>query len=169
MVWRKINAGIYLIPRLTREQCREAITGPARVCGIEIEEPLVNKMLNGLASFAPWEEKGCAGEDSAPLDRLGRSADQLPLLQYTLNRMWVVAQERFPGRRVKLGLDDYKGLSYALDEHAENIFYQLNKENLPVEQVFRALTSGTSLADAVRQPARFDRLVAICTTNFSAS
>ncbi|MGH6802219.1 MAG: hypothetical protein ACREC3_02480, partial [Methyloceanibacter sp.] len=158
----EINAGMYLTPRITREQCREAIVGPARVCDIEIEEPLVNRMLNDLANFAPWEEKGVTDEENTPLDRLVRRADQLPLLQYALNRMWVLVHGRFPDRHVKLGLDDYKGLSYALDEHADQIFDQLNKENLPVEQVFRALTSGTSLADAVRQPTRFDRLVAIC-------
>jgi tetratricopeptide (TPR) repeat protein len=158
----EINAGMYLTPRITREQCREAIVGPARVAGIEIEERLVNRLLNDLASFAPWEKAGADGKESAPLDRLVRRADQLPLLQYTLNRMWAEARARSPGQRIKLGLDDYKGLSHALNEHADQIFEQLDRENLPVEQVFRALTSGTSLADAVRLPTRFDRLVAIC-------
>jgi tetratricopeptide (TPR) repeat protein len=158
----EINNGTYLTPRITREQCRDAIVGPARVSRVEIEQPLVNRLLNDLASFAPWEKTGAGDNENTPLDRLVRRADQLPLLQYTLNRMWVRARARFPGRRVKLGLDDYKGLSHALNEHADQIFEQLERENLPVEQVFRALTSGTSLADAGRLPTRFDRLVAIC-------
>jgi tetratricopeptide (TPR) repeat protein len=158
----EINAGMYLTPRITREQCREAIVGPARVAGIEIEEPLVNRLLNDLSSFAPWEKAGAGGKESTPLDRLVRRADQLPLLQYTLNRMWARARGCFPGQRVKLGLDDYKGLSHALNEHADQIFEQLDRENFQVEKVFRALTSGTSLADAVRLPTRFDRLVVIC-------
>jgi tetratricopeptide (TPR) repeat protein len=158
----EINNGTYLTPRITREQCRDAIVGPARVGGVEIEQPLVNRLLNDLASFAPWEKAGAGGNENTPLDRLVRRADQLPLLQYTLNRMWAQARARFPGRRVKLGLDDYKGLSHALNEQADQIFEQLERENLPVEQVFRALTSGTSLADAGRLPTPFDRLVAIC-------
>ena len=158
----EINNGTYLTPRITREQCRDAIVGPARIGGVEIEQPLVNRLLNDLASFAPWEKAGAGGNENTPLDRLVRRADQLPLLQYTLNRMWALGRARFPGRCVKLGLDDYKGLSHALNEHADQIFEQLERENLPVEQVFRALTSGTSLADAGRLPTRFDRLVAIC-------
>jgi tetratricopeptide (TPR) repeat protein len=158
----EINNGTYLTPRITREQCLDAIVGPARVGRVEIEQPLVNRLLNDLASFAPWEKAGADGNENTPLDRLVRRADQLPLLQYTLNRMWARARARFPGQRVKLGLDDYKELSHALNEHADEIFEQLERENLPVEQVFRALTSGTSLADAGRLPTRFDRLVAIC-------
>jgi tetratricopeptide (TPR) repeat protein len=158
----EINNGMYLTPRITREQCRDAIVGPARVAGIEIEQPLVSRLLNDLASFAPWEKAVVGGTENRPLDRLVRRADQLPLLQYTLNRMWARARARFPGGRVKLGLEDYKGLSHALNEHADQIFEELERENLPVEQVFRALTSGTSLANAVRLPTRLDRLVAIC-------
>jgi hypothetical protein len=158
----EINAGMYLTPRITREQCREAIVGPARVGNIEIDEPLVNRLLNDLASFAPWENAGAGDQENTPLDRLLRRADQLPLLQYTLTRMWTLARGRFPDGHVKLGLDDYRGLSYALNEHADQIFEQLSKESLPVEEVFRALTSGASPADAIRNPTRFDRLVAIC-------
>src|SRR5262249_32541585 len=128
----EINNGTYLTPRITREQCRDAIVGPARVAGIEIEQPLVNRLLDDPASSAPWETAGDGGRENTPLDRLVRRADQLPLLQYTLNRMWAEARARLPGRRVKLALADYKGLSHALNEHADQIFEQLQRENLPV-------------------------------------
>jgi hypothetical protein len=59
-------------------------------------------------------------------------------------------------------------LTFALNEHADQIFERLNKDRLPVEKVFRALTSGISIADAVRQPTRFDKLVAICGRDESA-
>lgn len=158
----KINTGMYLTPRMTRAECREAIVGPARVYGIEISEQLVSRLLNDLASFAPWEDGDTREQDSTQLDRLVRRADQLPLLQYTLNRMWISARERDPGKRVVLDLADFRGLSFALNEHADGIFNELDKQNLPVEKVFRALTAGSSIANAVRQPTRFDRLVAIC-------
>src|SRR5690606_4847128 len=80
-----INDGQYLTPRLIRDQCREAIVGPAAVCGTEIEEPLVNRLLNDLEDFAPWDDRDVADQ----LDRLVRRADQLPLLQHTLNRLWL--------------------------------------------------------------------------------
>ena len=49
----RINAGLYLTRRMTREETREAIEGSAAVCGFAIEPELVNRLLNDLASFAP--------------------------------------------------------------------------------------------------------------------
>ncbi len=154
-----INAGMFLTPRMTREHCREAIVGPAQVCNIDIEPALVNRLLNDLANFAPWDNH----DGSDQLDRLMRRADQLPLLQYTLNRMWQRAHERTPTSRVKLTVDDYvaiEGLSGALNAHANQIFDQLGKQRAQVaEWVFRALTAGSTIADAVRRPTRLDELV----------
>jgi tetratricopeptide (TPR) repeat protein len=157
-----INAGMFLTPRMTRENCRDAISGPAEVCNIDIEPALVNRLLNDLANFAPWDNQ----DGSDQLDRLMRRADQLPLLQYTLNRMWQRAHERDPGKRVNLTVEDYvaiEGLSGALNAHANQIFDDLGKQRAPVvEWVFRALTAGSTLADAVRRPTRLDDLISAC-------
>jgi tetratricopeptide (TPR) repeat protein len=157
-----INAGMFLTPRMTREHCREAIVGPAEVCNIDIEPALVNRLLNDLANFAPWEDRGANDQ----LDRLMRRADQLPLLQYTLNRMWQRAHDRAPGEQVKLTVDDYEaieGLSGALNAHANQIFEDLGKPRAQVaEWVFRALTAGSTIADAVRRPTRLDDLISAC-------
>lgn len=157
-----INAGMFLTPRMTREHCRDAIVGPAEVCNIEIEPALVNRLLNDLTNFAPWDEHDVSDQ----LDRLMRRADQLPLLQYTLNRMWQRAHERDPGKKVKLTVGDYEaigGLSGALNAHANQIFDDLGRHRAQVaEWVFRALTAGSSLADAVRRPTRLDDLIAAC-------
>ncbi|MEA2988595.1 MAG: hypothetical protein QOG83_1306 [Alphaproteobacteria bacterium] len=160
-----INAGMFLTPRMTRDQCREAITGPAEVCDIDIEPGLVNRLLNDLANFAPWD----GGESHDQLDRIMRRADQLPLLQYTLNRMWLRAHRPGSDERITLRLADYEaigGLGGALNAHADQIFEELGKDRWPViEWVFRALTAGTTIADAVRRPTRFDDLVAACGGN----
>jgi hypothetical protein len=66
-----INAGQFLTPRLTREQRREAIVGPAMVFGGQVEPALVNRLLNDT----------------------GEELDQLPLLQHVLMRMWTRAYE----------------------------------------------------------------------------
>lgn len=157
-----INAGMFLTPRMTREHCRDAIVGPAEVCNIDIEPALVNRMLNDLTNFAPWDEHDASDQ----LDRLMRRADQLPLLQYTLNRMWQRAHDRSPGTRVKLTVADYEaieGLSGALNAHANQIFDDLGKQRAQVaEWVFRALTAGSTLADAVRRPTRLDDLISAC-------
>jgi tetratricopeptide (TPR) repeat protein len=157
-----INAGMFLTPRMTRDHCREAIVGPAEVCNIDIEPALVNRLLNDLTNFAPWDDHDASDQ----LDRLMRRADQLPLLQYTLNRMWQRAHERSPHTRVKLTVDDYlaiEGLSGALNAHANQIFDDLGKQNAPVaEWVFRALTAGSTIADAVRRPTRLDELISTC-------
>jgi hypothetical protein len=160
-----INEGTYLTPRMTREECREAIVGPARVCEVEIEPALVNRLLNDLANFAPWDNSGA----EIQLDRQARRADQLPLLQYTLNRMWEEAKDK--ARPITLTVADYiaiGGLSGALDKHANALLEGLARDLGPARgravtgAVFRALTLGNSVADAVRRPTRFGDLVAIC-------
>lgn len=159
-----ISRGMVLIPRLTREQCRMAIVGPADVCGIKTDQPLVNQLLNDLASFAAWDDSGGSDE----LDKQARRADQLPLLQYTLNRMWLRARERrgagADGRPLVLRLADYEaigGLRGALNEHANQLLKDL-EDKAPesvVEAVFRGLISGATVAEAVRRPRPFGELV----------
>ena len=61
-----INAGQYLVPRMTRDQRREAIEGPIHLAGGSIAPRLVQRILND------------AGEDP----------DQLPVMQHALMRTW---------------------------------------------------------------------------------
>ena len=137
-----ISRGMVLIPRLTREQCRMAIVGPADVCGIRTDQPLVNQLLNDLTSFASWDDTGGADE----LDKQARRADQLPLLQYTLNRMWLRARERrgagADGRSLVLRLADYEtigGLRGALNEHANQLLKEL-QDKAPEERCRRGVS-----------------------------
>jgi hypothetical protein len=157
-----ISAGMFLIPRMTRGQCRAAIVGPAIVCGMKIEEGLVNRLLNDLAAFAPWDDRSTLDQ----LDRLARRADQLPLLQYCLNRMWVRAGNNSRGEHILLRLTDYErigGLGGALNAHGDEILATLGEGRRTVAQaVFRALTEGSTIADAVRRPTRFGELMAVC-------
>jgi hypothetical protein len=164
-----ISRGMILTPRMTRAQCRQAIVGPTEVCGIDIEEPLVNQILNDLANFAPWDDSGTSDQ----LDRLVRRADQLPLLQYTLNRLWLDAKTSGRDDPIRLRLSDYKaigGLSGALNTHGNALFDELSKKGLggSVEKIFRALVSGATVAEAVRRPQKFGDLVALCDGNVPA-
>ena len=61
-----VNDGQYLVPRMTREELRAAITGPVAVGGAEIAPRLVQRLLNDV----------------------GDDPDQLPVLQHALMRTW---------------------------------------------------------------------------------
>src|SRR5215468_10677619 len=61
-----INAGQYLVPRMTREERRAAITGPVGVGGAEISPVLLTRLVNDV----------------------GDNPDQLSILQHALNRTW---------------------------------------------------------------------------------
>ena len=156
-----ISASLFLTPRMSRDQCRAAIVGPAAVCGVAIDNVLVNRLLNDLAAFAPWDERGSGDQ----LVRLVRRADQLPLLQYCLNRMCVTARSEAGDGAVELTLADYErigGLAGALNAHADEILTVLGPGRAPVaEAVFRALTDGTTITDAVRRPTRLSDLIDI--------
>ena len=98
----RINAGLYLTPRMTRQEIREAIEGPAGVCGFSLEPALVNRLLNDLASFAPWEDEYRTDQTAM----LSRRADQLPLMQHVLNRMWMQADATGQDAPVRITLDE---------------------------------------------------------------
>ena len=116
-----ISAGMVLIPRMTREQCRSAIVGPAAVCGFKIADDLTNRLLNDLAAFAPWDDRSTRDQ----LDRLGaprRPAAAVAILPQPhvdagpATRSWT--------RRSCSRLADYErigGLSGALNAHADEV------------------------------------------------
>jgi tetratricopeptide (TPR) repeat protein len=157
----RISSGLYLTPRMSREECREAIEGPGSVLGFTVEPALVNRLLNDLASFAPWERP----EDVDLATLLSHQADQLPLMQHVLNRLWARADSGANGAPVVLKLADYDhlgGLSGALDEHGTEVLASLGSSRIrAVENVFRALLNGTSLATAVRRPCRMGELIGL--------
>ncbi|NJM94085.1 MAG: High-affnity carbon uptake protein Hat/HatR, partial [Cytophagales bacterium] len=62
----KINDSHYLIPQMTREQQRMAVSGPVAVGGAQVSPRLIQQLLNDL----------------------GDKTDQLPILQHALMRTW---------------------------------------------------------------------------------
>jgi tetratricopeptide (TPR) repeat protein len=175
-----ITEGAFLTPRMTRDQYREAIIGPAEVRGVKIEAILVNRLLNDLATFAPWDEKEPGQQGSSDqanttdaedqLVRLARRADQLPVLQHALNQIWRNAYERRKSEEqktsggadqpIELTLDDYKaigGLENALNSHAEAVLENIRTVlgsaiDHTAERLFRALVIGSTPSDATRRP-----------------
>lgn len=132
-----INDGQYLVPRMSRENFRDAIVSPAAVFFKRISPPLETQLLNDVG------------------DRL----DQLPILQHALMRTWDHWLEDTGGNGPVL-LQHYLaagGMENALDLHAEEIFTELGTERLQkvCERVFRTITTKGSDNRGIRRPTPF--------------
>lgn len=145
-----VNTGQYWVPRLTREQQRMAILGPAGVFGATVDPHLVNYLLNEMET----------------------DVEQLPLLQHCLMRMWFQAIYRTgnaekeikptlsrlptPGG-ITLTIEDYEavgGLKHALCKHADEAFEELNeKQQTIATQLFRCLSEYNRSRRDLRRPA----------------
>lgn len=128
-----INDGQYLMPRLTRDQQREAITRPVELYGAQITPRLVTQLLNDI------------GDDS----------DQLPLLQHALMRTWKEGGVGPNGKKL-LDLEDYAsvgGMAEALSNHAEVAYNSLSDGQKKIaEKLFKCLTVRGPEGQEVRRP-----------------
>jgi tetratricopeptide (TPR) repeat protein len=137
-----INDGQYLIPRLTRDERRFAVTGPVGVTRGKITEPLVNRLLNDV----------------------GDNPDQLPILQHSLMRTWDFwASHRRNGEPI--GLEHYEAvgtMSDALSRHANEAWAELDERGQVVaELLFKALTERGADNREIRRPTSLQDICAI--------
>ncbi len=131
-----INDGLYLTPRLTRDECAACITGPARVFDADVEPALVNRLLNDF----------------------GPDPDQLPLLQHALLRMWDRHDaDRRSGAKTMLGIADYDaigGLARSLSDHADEAFAELDPDHQRIAKLmFQRLSDSETARRDRRAPA----------------
>jgi hypothetical protein len=186
----RINDGLFLTPRINRDEAEEAIVGPAGISQIfemgdappfEVEPVLVNQLLNDMATLAPWEDKDDASQT------LARRADQLPLMQHVLNQLWLetVADAPADAQGIVLTREHYRrigGLTGALDVHGRAVLARLGAldgaegdgpagEPVALEtvgRIFRSLVAGPSISKAVRRPCRFDELARVAGSETAA-
>ncbi|HYU97970.1 MAG TPA: hypothetical protein VE977_04035 [Pyrinomonadaceae bacterium] len=129
-----INDGQYLIPRMTRDERRFAITGPVGVKRCKISEPLVSRLMNDV----------------------GDNPDQLPILQHALMRTWDYwAVHQRNGERI--GLEHYEAvgtMADALSQHADEAFNELPdaRSQIVAERLFKALTERGADNRELRRP-----------------
>lgn len=132
-----LNQSQYLTPRLGRDERREAIVGPARVYGGDVEPALANHLLN----------------------EIGTDPDQLPVLQHLLMRMWTrrvgEAQNTSPTAPV-LTLAHYEaagGFRAALSNDADEAFEALDARHREIaEALFRRLSERGTDQREIRRP-----------------
>lgn len=139
-----VNNGQYLVPRMTRDEVRLAITGPVAVGGGEIAPRLVRRLLN----------------------ELGDDQDQLPVLQHALRRTWDYwEQHHQPGEPIDSAAYVAIGtLREALSRHAEEAYQEASGERgrQIAERMFKALTDTFSDSRGVRRPTSIGELAEIC-------
>ena len=138
-----INKGEFLIPRLSRDQKREAIEKPVGVGGAQIAPRLTQQMLNDV----------------------GDDPDQLPILQHALMRTWNVwmADDAVDE---PLDLPHYErtgGMETALSQHADEIYDALpdNAARRLCEKLFRTLSEKGADNRGIRRPTRLAELEVI--------
>jgi Novel STAND NTPase 1 len=104
-----VNAGQYLVPRMTRDELRSAIMGPVAVGDGSITQRLVLRLLNDF----------------------GEERDQLPVLQHALMRTWNYwERHRQPDHAIDI--EDYEAigtLRYALSMHAEEAYEEASRDH----------------------------------------
>jgi WD40 repeat protein/energy-coupling factor transporter ATP-binding protein EcfA2 len=132
-----INAGQYLVPRMTREQRREAIEGPIHMAGSAIAPRLVQRILNDV------------GEDP----------DQLPVMQHALMRTWYHWRNR---NRADLPVDieDYEAigtLENALSSHVDRAYTEAcakvaGRGDQVVRRIFQCLRERDAFGREIRRP-----------------
>jgi WD40 repeat protein/energy-coupling factor transporter ATP-binding protein EcfA2 len=134
----RMNASLYLVPRLRRDQLQRAIEAPV---GRDIEPAVVQRLLSDV----------------------GNDPDQLPRLQHLLSRMWFAAQ----GKRITLAhYLAVGGWKQGLEQHLDRIYGGLNEGLAPAQQeacklVFQRL-SEMDRGRAVRRWATREQIVALC-------
>ena len=138
-----INQGLYLVPRLTRIQLRETITGPVAVGGGAIAPRLVQRLLNDA----------------------GGDPDILPVLQHALMRTW----DLWAGDGASVGpidLEHYEaggGLEDSLARHADEAYHELAdaRSRRIAEVAFKRLTELGTDGREGRRPSPLVEIAAI--------
>jgi hypothetical protein len=142
------NRSQYLVPRLTRDERREAIERPLRLFGTSPSPALVQQVLNDV----------------------GDDPDQLPVMQHVLLRTyreWVRA-----GGTGRLDREHYEavgGIEHALNQHGDEILDSLSgAAQKTAEKLFRSLTVAEG-GVALRRPRRMRELYEIAGANDTAA
>jgi hypothetical protein len=129
-----INKSNFLIPQMTRDDFREAITGPLAVGGAEIDPQLLQHLLNAI------EDKN----------------DQLPVLQHAMMRTWEF-WTRNNEPTAPLRIRDYEvagRIENALSMHANEAYDELTEEGKAIcKAMFRCLTEKGTDNKGTRHPA----------------
>jgi WD40 repeat protein len=139
-----LNDSQYLVPRLTRDQRREAIQAPVAVGRGSIAPRLLQRLLNDV----------------------GDDPDQLPVLQHALMRTWDHWQRHRRGEDDPLDLADYEAIGSmreALSRHVDEAYAELPdaRARLVAETLFKTLTERGRDNRDIRRPTTVRDIAAV--------
>ncbi len=137
-----LNQSQYLIPRLTRDEQRDAIEGPVGMANGSIEPALVQRLLNDL----------------------GDNPDQLPALQHALMRTWEESATAAHGKAMSVA--DYEaigGMAEALNRDADRVYESLpdDESKKIARRIFQRLVLPSAPDSETRSPMPLSELVAV--------
>ncbi|MFN6946476.1 MAG: hypothetical protein ACK4ND_16130 [Cytophagaceae bacterium] len=137
-----INESQFLIPHMTRNEKKAAISGPVSIMNGSISDRLVQQLLNDV----------------------GDSPDQLPIMQHALMRTWDYWQKNKIGSE-PLSLNHYEaigGMKRALSMHANEAFNELTEEQKKIcEKLFKTITEKGEEGRGVRRPTKLKDIASI--------
>lgn len=141
-----INQSNYLIPQMTREQKRMAITGPVSVGGAKITPRLLQQILSDL----------------------GDNPDQLPIMAHALMRTWDYWQVNHENGE-PIDLPHYEAIGTmagALSQHANEAYDELTTREKEICAImFKCLTEKTGESDGIRRPTRVSTIATIASAS----
>jgi len=131
-----MNDSQYLIPRMTRDQQRQAIEAPVAVGGGTIAPRLVSRLLNDV----------------------GDNPDQLPILQHALMRTWDYWTAHHQGNEPidVLHYEAIGGMERALSQHGDELYDGLpdDRSRQRAAWLFQCLTEKGADGRGIRRPTR---------------
>jgi energy-coupling factor transporter ATP-binding protein EcfA2 len=128
-----INKSHYLVSQMTREHYKSAILGPMSYSNVTIAPDLLQEILNNT----------------------GNTADQLPVLQHLMMRVF----DRWKSKNQQdrsISIYDYKdvgGLKEAISHHADELYDQLDENQQKIcKRIFQTLTESGADNKGIRRP-----------------
>jgi hypothetical protein len=142
-----VSRSQYLVPRLTRDQLRQAIEGPIKLKGASIESRLVQTLLN----------------------ESGTEPDQLPVLQHVLMRTWNQWLTRKEPASPISEIKDYaptgrldKALSMHADEALQDAIAKLGPQAEDIaRRCFVLLRERDASGREVRRPTKVSEMLSV--------
>lgn len=127
-----MNKSQYLVPRITRQQLKKIIEGPARLYGGKFNPAMTTRLINDLSKVK----------------------DELPLVQHALMRMW--DHEVNINKSGELDFEDYHqigGIEKALSIHADEASEGMSAIDIGIaKEMFQALTAIDENGRKIRRP-----------------
>lgn len=137
-----INKSNYLVPQMTRDDLRKAVSGPIAVGGARITPFLEQQLLNDI----------------------GDNPDQLPILQHALMRTWDYWENNHTNNS-PINIEDYNSIGRmekALSMHANEAFDELSQKQKQIcQSLFKTLTEKGYDNRGVRRPSSVKEIAAI--------